>query len=97
MKRNMRSLLILALVAVTSAATATLAQRAGAERPAVAGDFVKVGTNYFRLSLIQYVAYEGDQITISTGGRSGSCSPEESREIIRALGLPPLGGGRGRP
>jgi hypothetical protein len=86
---NLRSLLILALVAVASAATAILAQNAVTEKPTVYGEFVKVGGTYIRASRIDRVFRLSDgRVCLTFGEQSGYYTVEESAGALRVLGLP---------
>ena len=92
MKWNLRSLAVLALVVVASAATATLAQKAGAEKPAAVGDFVKVGDTYFRISRIDAVSSSDGRVHMSFAGTLNHFDAKDCVDLFQALGLPPLEG-----
>jgi hypothetical protein len=90
MKRDMWTLLILAMAAVASAATATWAQKDDAEKPAVVRDFVKVGYTYLRASRIDSVSIQENFVHLSIGGKTGDFELKDCAELFRVLGLPPV-------
>jgi hypothetical protein len=90
MKMNIKSLVVVALVGLGSAATATLAQKLGAENPpVVASEFVKIGYTYVRPSAISEVVYAGDSILVTIHGKGGRYETKDCVELLRVLRLPP--------
>jgi hypothetical protein len=90
MQRHLRSVIILAAIAVVTTAMVILAQKVGGEKPTVYGEFVKVGGTYIRASRIDSVFRVSDgRVCLTFGGQSGYYTVEESAEALRVLGLPP--------
>jgi hypothetical protein len=88
---NLRFLIVVALIVVGSAATATLAQKLGTEKtPAAPSEFVKVGNSYLRHSEISMFRYDdGDSITLFLSGQPYILDPKDCTELLRVLRLPP--------
>lgn len=98
-----RTMIGLALAAILASATATLAQKKDAVRPASSrevGPFVRAGGHIFNLSRVEHLTILGpidgdrmlDVYLMGNPTPAGRVRAKDATALFEAMGLPPLDG-----